>query len=173
MSRSFQEPVDPQLVDHSYCRPPFSGKISSNLFFWISVVTWIFPVTNKNPPAGGRTGQPCWCWPVMSDCTGSTRHNFSCRHYANLSRWQLGPAGQGSAGPLSPTTPNIQHLRPSSNTTARMSNLHRNYISFLRPNRVVVVSVLADHAVKAVVGHLGVARAGQVHGENLKIAIYY
>ena len=47
------------------------------------------------------------------------------------------------------------------------SYLHGYDIPLLFRDLVVGVGVLADHSVQAGVGHLGVAGAGEVHGQNL------
>ena len=44
---------------------------------------------------------------------------------------------------------------------------HGDDVPFLVADAVLRVGVLADHAVQAAVGHLGVARAGQVHRQHL------
>ena len=46
-------------------------------------------------------------------------------------------------------------------------HLHGDDVSLLLGDLVVLVGVLAHHPVQAAVGHLGVAGAGEVHGENL------
>ena len=45
--------------------------------------------------------------------------------------------------------------------------LHGDDVSLLLRDLVVLVGVLAHHPVQAAVGHLGVAGAGEVHGEDL------
>ena len=45
--------------------------------------------------------------------------------------------------------------------------LHGDDVSLLLGDLVVLVGVLAHHPVQAAVGHLGVAGAGEVHGEDL------
>ena len=44
---------------------------------------------------------------------------------------------------------------------------HGDDVPLLVADAVLRVGVLADHAVQAAVGHLGVARAGQVHRQHL------
>ena len=46
-------------------------------------------------------------------------------------------------------------------------DLHGDDVSLLLGDLVVLVGVLADHPVQAAVGQLGVAGAGEVHGEDL------
>ena len=45
--------------------------------------------------------------------------------------------------------------------------LHGDDVSLLLGDLVVLIGVLAHHPVQAAVGHLGVAGAGEVHGEDL------
>jgi len=44
-------------------------------------------------------------------------------------------------------------------------------VPLLVADAVLRVGVLADHAVQAAVGHLGVARAGQVHRQHLLLVV--
>ena len=46
-------------------------------------------------------------------------------------------------------------------------HLHGDDVPLLLGDLVVLVGVLAHHAVQAAVGELGVAGAGEVHGEDL------
>ena len=52
-----------------------------------------------------------------------------------------------------------------------MRYLHGDDISLLLLDIVVVVGVLTHHPVQAVVGHLCVAGAGEVHGQHLKVDV--
>ena len=45
---------------------------------------------------------------------------------------------------------------------------HGDDVSLLLGDVVVIVGILADDPVQAAVGDLGVAGAGEVHGEHLK-----
>ena len=47
------------------------------------------------------------------------------------------------------------------------SDLHGDDVPLLLGDLVVLIGVLAHHPVQAAVGHLGVAGAGEVHGEDL------
>lgn len=49
----------------------------------------------------------------------------------------------------------------------RLLDLHGDDVSLLLGDLVVLIGVLADHSVQAAVGDLGVAGAGEVHGEDL------
>ena len=50
-------------------------------------------------------------------------------------------------------------------------HLHGDDVPLLLGDLVVLVGVLAHHTVQAAVGELGVAGAGEVHGEDLRIEI--
>ena len=52
-------------------------------------------------------------------------------------------------------------------STVQWSDLHGDDVSLLLGDLVVLIGVLAHHPVQAAVGHLGVAGAGEVHGEDL------
>ena len=52
-------------------------------------------------------------------------------------------------------------------STVQWSHLHGDDVSLLLGDLVVLIGVLAHHPVQAAVGHLGVAGAGEVHGEDL------
>ena len=52
--------------------------------------------------------------------------------------------------------------------TINYVHLHRDDVSLLVRHGVLCVGVLAHHAVQAAVGHLGVARAREVHREHLQ-----
>ena len=47
------------------------------------------------------------------------------------------------------------------------SDLHGDDVPLLLGDLVVLIGVLAHHPVQAAVGQLGVAGAGEVHGEDL------
>ena len=49
----------------------------------------------------------------------------------------------------------------------RLKYLHGDDVLLLLGDLVVLIGVLAHHPVQAAVGHLGVARAGQVHRQHL------
>ena len=49
---------------------------------------------------------------------------------------------------------------------------HGDDVSLLLGDVVVIVGILADDPVQAAVGHLGVARAGEVHGQHLQCEKY-
>ena len=49
----------------------------------------------------------------------------------------------------------------------RLKYLHGDDVLLLLGDLVVLIGVLAHHPVQAAVGHLGVAGAGEVHGEHL------
>ena len=49
----------------------------------------------------------------------------------------------------------------------RLKYLHGDDVLLLLGDLVVLIGVLTHHPVQAAVGHLGVAGAGEVHGEHL------
>ena len=54
----------------------------------------------------------------------------------------------------------------------RLKYLHGDDVLLLLGDLVVLIGVLTHHPVQAAVGHLGIARAGEVHGQHLQCEKY-